>query len=333
MNAVILKNTGQIEDRPLELSQIESPLPADHQVRIKISVCGVCHTDLHIAEGEIHPSVMPIVPGHQLIGVIDRVGEKVDDAMLGRRVGVPWFYDSCRKCTYCLAGSENLCKSAMFTGFDVHGGYAEYMVAPFDRVLDIPPGISDMQAAPLLCAGIIGYRSIRLADVGEGERVGLFGFGASAHLAIQVLNHWGCESYVFTRSENHRQHAAELGARWVGSANDKPPEELDRAVIFAPAGWIVHRALEYIRPAGTVAINAIHMSPIPEIPYELIYDERTLRSVANATYNDGVEFLDLAAEIGIQSTVTEYPLEKANQALDDIKHSRINGEAVLQVEK
>jgi propanol-preferring alcohol dehydrogenase len=333
MKAIHLYEPGKIEDHPLKLETIDTPDPRPGEVRIRVNYCGVCHTDLHIAEGEIHPSKMPIIPGHQVVGRIDKVGAGVDPSVVDKRVGMPWFYDSCRECQYCQSGRENLCESAKFTGFDVDGGYAEYMIAPADRVLYLPDGISDLQAAPLLCAGIIGYRSIRQANVNKGERVGLFGFGASAHLAIQVLNDWGCRSYVFTRSEKHRQHARDLGAEWVAGAEDTPPEELDRAVIFAPAGWIVHKALEYIRPGGTVAINAIHMSPIPEMPYELIYGERTLRSVANATYQDGVDFIRLAAEIGIQSTVTEYSLKEANKALEDIKHSRINGEAVLYIEE
>jgi propanol-preferring alcohol dehydrogenase len=213
----------------------------------------------------------------------------------------------------------------------VNGGFAELMAAEAPFVLPLPEAISDEQAAPLLCAGIIGYRSLRKADLQPGERLGLFGFGASAHLAIQVALHWGCEVYVFTRSSEHRAHARRLGAAWVGGAEDLPPELLDRAVIFAPAGWIVPKALEKLRPAGTLAINAIHMSPLPEMPYDLIYGERTLRSVANATYRDGVEFLNLAVEIPIRATIQVYPLEQANQALSDVKHSRLNGEAVLRI--
>ncbi len=228
-------------------------------------------------------------------------------------------------------GLENLCPKARFTGFHVDGGYAEYMLAKAAYALPLPNSIRDEQAAPLLCAGIIGYRSLRQADLRPGERLGLVGFGASAHLAIQAARYWGCEVYVFTRSEEHRQHARELGAAWAGGAEDEAPEQLDRAVIFAPVGYLVPLILEKLRPAGTLAINAIHMSPIPEMEYSSIYGERTLRSVANATYRDGEEFLDLAAEIPIRATVSEYPLEDANQALRDLKHSRINGEALLRI--
>jgi propanol-preferring alcohol dehydrogenase len=250
---------------------------------------------------------------------------------VGDRVGVPWLFDACGICDFCKNGLENLCQEARFTGFHVDGGYAEYILAVSRYVLPIPDEISDEYAAPLLCAGIIGYRSLKKADVNPGERIGLFGFGASAHLTIQVATYWGCEVYVFTRSEIHQQHAAELGAVWVGSAEESCPHQLDRAVIFAPAGWIVHKALEKLRPAGTLAINAIHMSPIPEMPYDLIYGERTLRSVANSTYVDGVEFLKLAVDIPIRATIEIYPLSQANQALLDVKHSKINGEAVLMV--
>jgi propanol-preferring alcohol dehydrogenase len=232
-------------------------------------------------------------------------------------------------CDFCRRGEENLCPQARFTGFHVDGGYADYMLADARYLLPLPLRMKDDEAAPLLCAGIIGYRSLRKADLLPGERLGLMGFGASAHLAIQVARFWGCEVYVFTRSEGHRRHAERLGAVWVGMAEDHPPVALDRLVIFAPAGRLVPLALEKIRPGGTLAINAIHMTPIPELPYALIYGERTLRSVANATYQDGLEFLRLAAEIPVRSTVTQFPLEEANAALHAIKHSRLNGEAVL----
>ena len=331
MRAMQLSNQTKIEEKPLHLEDLATPEPQPGQVRLKVQVCGVCHTDLHTVEGDIHPPSLPIVPGHQVVGVVEALGEGVDNVKTGDRVGVPWLYETCGKCEFCRRGEENLCQEARFTGFDVNGGFAETMVAQADFVLPIPEQISDEQAAPLLCAGIIGYRSLHKADVSPGERVGLFGFGASAHLAIQVARHWGCEVYAFTRSEEHRQHARELGAAWAGGAEDKPPHSLDRAVIFAPVGWLVPLALEKLRPGGTLAINAIHMSDIPQMPYDLIYGERTLRSVANATYQDGVEFLQLAAEIPIRATVQTYALEDANQALLDMKHSRINGEGVLKI--
>lgn len=331
MQAMRLHDPASAESLPLRLAEVEMPEPAAGQVRLKIEVCGVCHTDLHTVEGDIHPPELPVTPGHQVVGVVDARGPGVEDPAVGDRVGVPWLYGADGTCEFCQRGLENLCPQAQFTGFHVDGGYAEYMLARSEYALPLPESIPGVQAAPLLCAGIIGYRSLRQADLQPGERLGLVGFGASAHLAIQVARHWDCLVYVFTRSEEHRRHARELGAAWVGGAEDQAPEALDRAVIFAPAGHLVPTLLEKLRPGGTLAINAIHMTPIPEMPYERIYGERTLRSVANATYQDGVEFLELAAEIPVQATVSRYPLEQAGQALLDVKHSRINGEAVLMI--
>ncbi len=345
MRSIRLARPTLIEEHPLRLEDLPIPEPAPGQVRIKVDVCGACHTDLHTVEGEIHPPGLPITPGHQVVGRIDKIGafdEVTRPTQLGRqrkppalkvgmRVGVPWLHAACGECEYCRRGEENLCQNARFTGFHVNGGFAEYMLADARYVLPMPENIPDEQAAPLLCAGIVGYRSLKKADIRPGEHVGLFGFGASAHLCIQVLKHWECDISVFTRSLAHQEHARDLGAVWAGVAGQNPGKSLDRAVIFAPAGAIAVRALELIRPGGTVAINAIHMSDIPSFPYQSIYGERTLRSVANATYQDGVEFLGLAAEIGIESTVSLYPLEEANLALDDMKHSRFNGEAVLRV--
>jgi propanol-preferring alcohol dehydrogenase len=319
------------ESDPLRLEQVERPEPAPGQVRLNIQVCGVCHTDLHIVEGDIHPPQTPLTPGHQAVGVVEAQGPGVQQPALGTRVGVPWLFGADGTCEFCLRGQENLCPQARFAGFHEDGGFAEYMIARADYVLPLPDSIPDLQAAPLLCAGVIGYRSLRQADLALGERLGLVGFGASAHLAIQVARHWGCPVYVFTRSEEHRRHALDLGAAWVGGAEDRAPEPLDRAVIFAPAGHLVPVILEKLRPGGTLAINAIHMSPIPEMPYERIYGERTLRSVANATFRDGVEFLELAAQIPVRATVTRYGLEEAGRALLDVKHSRLNGEAVLMI--
>jgi propanol-preferring alcohol dehydrogenase len=323
----------EAENRPLRLEDLPVPEPGAGQVRLKIKFCGVCHTDLHTVEGDIHPPNLPITPGHQVVGVIDAVGEDVDADKfgLGDRAGVPWLFDVEGDCEYRDMGLENLCPNARFTGFHVNGGYADFMLANADYALPIPEEIADEQAAPLLCAGIVGFRSLRLADLRPRERLGLVGFGASAHLMIQVARYWDCEVYVFTRSEEHRRHAWELGAAWVGGAEDEPPRPLDRAVIFAPAGHLVPKILAKLRPAGTLALNAIHMTPIPEMEYDLVYYERTLRSIANATYRDGVEFLELAAKIPVQSTINLYDLEDANQALDDLKHSRFNGEAVLRV--
>ncbi|MEW6718592.1 MAG: zinc-dependent alcohol dehydrogenase family protein [Chloroflexota bacterium] len=331
MRVMRLKAPGAIETAPLELTEVSIPEPGPDQVRLRVTVCGVCHTDLHIAEGDIHPPKLPRILGHQVVGVVDALGSEVRQPSLGRRVGLPWLYDACGECAFCQRGEENLCPQARFTGFHVDGGFGEFVLASAKYVLPLPEGISDEQTAPLLCAGIIGYRSLRKSDMLPGERLGLVGFGASAHLSIQVAHHWGCEVFVFTRSPEHRRHARELGAAWVGGVEDDIPEMLDRAVIFAPVGSLVPQMLTKLRPGGILVLNAIHMSPLPEMPYELIYGERTIRSVANATFQDGVEFLRLAVEIPIRSTVQRYSLEEANRALDDLKHSRFNGEAVLCV--
>jgi len=338
MHTIRLHSPAPIETRPLIFEEAPIPQPGFGQVRIKVSACGVCHTDLHIVEGEIHPPQLPVTPGHQVVGIIDAVGgfsgdarETIPALKLGQRVGVPWLHSTCGECEYCKRGEENLCPSANFTGFHVDGGFAEYIQADAGFILPLPDQLSDEQAAPLLCAGIIGYRSLRKADVIPGEHIGLFGFGASAHLAIQIARYWNCTVSVFTRSKLHQQHALELGAAWAGEAGSGGIRTLDRAVIFAPAGELVPTALGKVRPGGTVAINAIHMSDIPSFPYQTVYGERTLRSVANATYRDGVDFLDLAVKAGIKSTVCAYPLKDANQALSDLKASRFNGEAVLLV--
>jgi propanol-preferring alcohol dehydrogenase len=305
------------------------PTYGNHQLQVKVSTCGLCHTDLHLVEGEIIPPIYPITPGHQVVGQITEVGNQVSRWKIGERVGIPWLYRTCGICEFCKRGEENLCPDAEFTGFHHNGGYAEYLVVDSDFALHIPETISDELAAPLLCAGIIGLRSLRKADVNPGERLGLIGFGASAHLAIQVARYWDCDVYVFTRSTGHREFAQELDATWVGGIEDDIPYPLDRAINFAPVGTLVPQILAKLRPGGTLAINAIHLSPIPELPYSLVYGERTLRSVTNATYQDGVEFMRLAAEIPITATTQTYPLINVNKALLDLKESRIDGTGVL----
>lgn len=257
------------------------------------------------------------------------VGPQVEGWEVGERAGVPWLHRACGLCEFCARGTENLCRRAEFTGFHLDGGYADRMLSVADYSLKLPQELGDAELAPMLCAGIVGFRSVRLADVEPGERVGLVGFGASAHLVIQVLRHWECAVYAFTRSAGHRQLARRLGAEWVGGAEDAPGVALDRAIIFAPAGHLVPTMLAKLRPGGTLALNAIHMSPIPEFPYRLIWEERTVRSVANATYQDGVDFLRIAQELKLHADVTTNPLDHANQALADLKSSRIDGSAVL----
>lgn len=329
MKALRLSQPDEIERSPLQLMEIAEPQVGPGQLLLRVQACGICHTDLHIVEGEIIPKTYPLTPGHQVVGTVAAMGEGVEDWAIGDRAGVPWFYRSCGACAHCERGEENLCSEAEFTGFDVDGGYAEYMLAESRFALPLPAEVGEISIAPLLCAGIIGYRSLNRCDLKPGERLGLVGFGASAHLAIQVARHWGCEVFVFTRSEGHRRLARDLGASWVGGSQEQAPAPLDRAILFAPVGDLVPVILGKLRPGGTLAINAIYLSNIPEMEYSLIYSERTLRSVANATYRDGIEFLKLAAEIPIHATVQTYPLDEANEALLDLKHSRIDGAGVL----
>jgi len=329
MRAMRLRKPGAIENSPLVLEDLPLPEPGPSQLLLRIKACGVCRTDLHTILGEIQPAYLPLTPGHQVVARVEAVGKGVEGWRIGDRAGVAWLYSADRSCDFCARGEENLCPQAKFTGFDVDGGYAEFMVSQADYSLHLPASISDLEAAPLLCAGIIGYRSLHRADLEHGERLGLVGFGASAHLAIQVARYWNCEVYVFTRSGSHRKLAHDLGAAWTGGVEDSPPHALDRAVLFAPAGRLIPPVLAKLRPGGTLAVNAIHMSPIPEMPYDRIYGERTLRSVANATYHDGVEFLKLAAEIPIRAEITSYPLEAANRALSDVAASALRGAGVL----
>jgi len=331
MKAMVLREPKPAEENPLVMEDWDLPEPGPGQVRLQVQVCGVCHTDLHLVEGEIALPKLPVVPGHQIVGLVDALGPGVDRVALGDRLGVPWLYSTCGRCDFCRRGLENLCDEARFTGQHADGGFAEYMVVPADFAYPIPAGFPDEQAAPLLCAGIIGYRSLKLSEIKPGGRLGLYGFGASAHVTIQVARHWGCEVYVFTRSAEHQRHALELGAAWVGQAQDTPPHRLDGAITFAPVGWLIPEALRVLRKGGTLAINAIHLSPIPELPYSLLYGERTVRSVTNATRRDAAEFLQLAAEIPIHTDVELYPLAEANAVLQRLKRREVQGAAVLRV--
>ncbi|MCI0395459.1 MAG: zinc-dependent alcohol dehydrogenase family protein [Chloroflexi bacterium] len=332
MKAMLLHEAKPIAERPLHLAEVATPEPAAGQVRLKVRACGVCHTDLHIVEGELALPRLPLVPGHQIVATVDKSGPGAHRFQVGDQVGVTWLNWACGVCTFCAAGQENLCPKARFTGLQADGGYAQYLVVDENFALPLPGAFSDVAAAPLLCAGIVGYRALRLSQVRPGQKLGLYGFGASAHLVIQVARHWDCSVYVFTRGEEHRRLARELGAAWAGGAEDDCPAALDGSILFAPAGWIVPLALGHLRPGGTLAINAIHMSPIPEMPYHLLYEERVLRSVANVTRQDAQEFLQLAAEIPIQAEVELFPLARANEALQKMKDSQIRASAVLQVE-
>jgi propanol-preferring alcohol dehydrogenase len=331
MRAMVLHQQSPAEQHPLRLEDIPLPTPGKGEVRVRVRVCGVCRTDLHIVEGDIHPPRLPVVPGHQVVGLVDAVGDGTQAVREGDRVGVPWLYSTDGTCGYCLHQQENLCDAGRFTGFDANGGYAEALVVPATSAYPISKTLSDEGAAPLLCAGVIGYRSFRLSNAKPGERIVLIGFGASAHLVLQLALHEKCEVFVMTRSEGHQQLARELGAAWVGNAEDRPPALADSAIVFAPAGALVHSALKVIRKGGTVALAGITMSDIPATPYELLYHEKIVRSVANSTHQDVREFLDLAAQIPIRASVQMFPLERANEALLAMKHSKTEAAAVLRV--
>jgi propanol-preferring alcohol dehydrogenase len=305
-------------------------VPQPGQILLKVTACGVCRTDLHIVEGDL-PAVRPrIVPGHQIVGEV--VEGATADLPLGARVGVSWIGGTDGDCWYCRHAMENLCDHPVFTGYTVDGGYAEFAVVRADFAYPLPAALENAQAAPLLCAGIIGFRSLRVAGVERGERVGLYGFGSSASLAIRVLQAWGCEVYVVTRGEAHRKAAEARGATWVGDEDARPPVELDRAITFAPSGKVVVSALSHLRKGGVVAINAIHLDQMPAFDYDrLLWGERQLRSVANMTRADARDFLALAAELKIRQTVTEFPLEDANLALEAVKHETADGSVVIVV--
>jgi propanol-preferring alcohol dehydrogenase len=331
MKAMQLLQPKPAAQNPLVLVDTAVPRPNRRQIRIKISTCGVCHTDLQTVEGDLDTPNLPIIPGHQIIGIVDAVGPDCTQCQLGDRVGVTWLNWTCGECDFCQQGLENLCPEAQFTGLHANGGYAEFIVVDERFAFPIPANFSDAEAAPLLCAGVIGYRSLRLSGIQPGQKLGLYGFGASAHLVIQVARYWECDVYVFTRSKEHQEHALELGAAWVGQAQDEPPVQLDASITFAPAGWLIPLALGHLRPGGTLAINSIHMSPIPEMPYNLLWGERVLRSIANVTRQDAAEFLPLAAEIPIKTDVTLFPLAEANSVLRQLKASEINGAAALEI--
>ncbi len=309
---------------------LPTPEPGPGEVLIEVTACGVCRTDLQLAEGDLEARKLPIVPGHQVVGTVVALGEDVLSWRVGDRAGVAWLSSTCGECRHCAAGRENLCEQARFTGWDRDGGYAGYISARADFAFPLPRGFDDLAAAPLLCGGVIGYRSLKISGISPGGRLGLFGFGASASLALQVARHWDCEVYVSTRSEREQARARELGAVWAGRYDEAPPAPLDAAITFAPAGETVVRALEAVDRGGTVAINAIHLDRVPEFSYDLLWLERSIRSVANFTRRDAREFLSLAAAIPIRTAIDVYPLEAANTALQRLAAGQVSGAAVLQ---
>jgi propanol-preferring alcohol dehydrogenase len=317
--------------RPLRLADVVVGAPSANQVRIRVAACGICRTDLHVVDGELTEPRLPLIPGHQIVGAVERTGERVSRLRVGDRVGVPWLGWTCGVCRFCRTKRENLCERARFTGYQIDGGYAQYALADERYCFPIPAGYPDLQAAPLLCAGLIGYRALRLA--GDGERLGFYGFGAAAHILIQIARHQGRRVFAFTRRGDReaQDFARRLGALWAGDAGEAPPEPLDAAILFAPAGELVPAALRAVDKGGTVVCAGIHMSDIPSFPYRILWEERVLRSVANLTRRDGTEFLELAPRVPVQTEVHTFPLSAANEALAALRSGKILGAGVLVV--
>jgi propanol-preferring alcohol dehydrogenase len=327
MLAMIFRQQG----KPMSYEDARTPTPGPDQVLLRVQVCGVCRTDLHIIDGELTEPKLPLIPGHQIVGIVDALGERVTRFAEGDRVGVPWLGSTCNQCRYCLSGQENLCDDARFTGYHIDGGFSEYAVADHRFCFPIPAGYPDLQAAPLLCAGLIGYRSLVMA--GEAESLGLYGFGAAAHIVAQVARWQGRKVYAFTRAGDTegQEFAREMGAVWAGGSFDTPPEALDAAIIFAPAGALVPAALRAVAKGGTVVCGGIHMSDIPAFPYDILWGERVVRSVANLTRKDGEEFLALAPQVPVVTEVNPFPLAEANEALDTLRSGKVNGALVLRI--
>jgi alcohol dehydrogenase, propanol-preferring len=332
MRAMIVAQRVPVEARPLRLVDRPVPVPGAGEVLVKVEVCAICRTDLHVIEGDLPPHRSPLVPGHQVVGRVERPGGGCSRVRAGDRVGVAWLHAACGVCAYCRRGDENLCDAPRFTGYDVDGGYADYLVAPEPFLYPLPAASPAPQIAPLLCAGIIGYRALCRSRIRPGGRLGLYGFGASAHVVIQIARHWGCRVFVATRGEGHRRLAAKLGAVWTGDAADPPPEKLDGAIVFAPVGELAAAALAALDKGGTVALAGIYMTDLPPLNYErLLFDEKQLCSVTANTRRDGEELLRLAAEIPIVTHTEMFPLEQANEALIRLKHDGIQGAGVLRV--
>ena len=331
MRALLLDSPQPADRSPLRLAELPAPTAGPGEVRVQIRCCAICHTDLHIVEGDLALPRQPIIPGHQIVGLIDQLGSGTQKLKAGDRVGIPWLYSTDGTCAFCLRHNENLCEQARFTGYHVPGGYAEYCVVREDFAHPLPSEFTDELAAPLLCAGVIGYRAYRLSGAQPGDHLGLYGFGASAHLVLQLARHQGCEVYVFTRGLAHRDLAEQLGAVWTGAAEDTPPRPLDAAILFAPVGSLVPQALRVLGKGRTLALAGITMTEIPALDYNLLYHERVVRSVANSTRDDVRDFLRAAAAVPIQPRVQLYPLAEGNRALQDLKHSRLDGAGVLTI--
>jgi len=332
MRAMVVNTPAAIESNPLTLADLEKPVPGPGEILVRVTACGVCRTDLHVAEGDLAPKHPRIVPGHEVVGVVEQRGLGCSRFGLGARVGIAWLRETCGVCAWCRRGRENLCPNARFTGWDHDGGYAEFATVREDFAYAVPPNVPEAEIAPLLCAGIIGYRAIKRAEVRPGATVGLYGFGGSAHLAIQVLKYWGCRVFVMSRGGVHRELAQELGAAWIGEADEPPPAPLDAAILFAPAGNLVLPALAALDRGGILAVAGIYLSPIPTLDYERhLFNEKELRSVTANTRADGDEFLKIAGEIPIRTHTIAMDLTDANRALTMLKHDELKGAAVLSV--
>ena len=332
MKAWLIHETAPAEEKKLFLCEVEKPVPASGEILIEVSACGVCHTDLHLVEGELIAPKLPLIPGHQVIGTVADTGQEATLFKPGERVGVAWLHSACGKCRYCRNNLENLCEVTKFTGFHKNGGFAEFITAPEKFVYPIPDVFDDVHAAPLLCAGIIGYRALRLSGIKEGGTLGIFGFGASAHIAIQIAIHRGAKVLVFTRSEEHRKHALKLGAQWAGTAEDESPTPLSAAISFAPAGSLIPKAMAMLDKGGTLALAGVYVDDLPRMDYEKhLFNEKKLCSVTASTREDGLELLRASADIPVQTDVKTYRFENAPEALIDLKHSRINGAGVLMI--
>jgi len=322
-----------VEESPLAMKEIPDPEPGKKEVRVKVKACGVCRTDLHVVEGELPPAKTPVIPGHEIVGIVDRLGEEASRFKIGDRIGIAWLRHTCGTCVYCRAHQENLCENSLFTGYHADGGYAEYAVAPEDYAYPMPEIFSHAEATPLLCAGIVSFHALRRSRIKPEERLGIYGFGSSAHIIMQVALHWGCSVYVATRGEEHKQMAKKMGAAWGGDVYDEFPEKMDSSIIFAPAGELVPPAMQSLRKGGTLALAGIYMTPIPSMDYEkYLFYERDLRSVTANTRQDGIDFLKEAATIPIKPQVTTFPLEDANKVLQILKGKGLQGTGVLVME-
>jgi len=332
MQAMILKENKTIEESPLIWEEVPDPQPGPKQVRVKVKACGICRTDLHVIEGELPPVKFPLIPGHQIVGIVDVQGEEASRFKIGQRVGIAWLGRTCGTCEFCKEGKENLCPNQQFTGYHLDGGFAEYALVQENFAYEIPAAFEDEEATPLLCAGIIGYRALKRSQIKPGGKLGIYGFGSSAHIMIQIALHRSCQVYVCSRGNKHQKLAQEMGATWVGKADEKMPAKMDSSIIFAPAGELVPPALRSLRKGGTLALAGIYMTPIPQMDYtECLFYERDLRSVTANTREDGRDLLQEAAQIPIRPKTQSFPLKDANQALQSLKQDQISGSGVLTI--